>query len=466
MTKRQRTILFLVLSGLFAVTAPSLALYSQGYRIDVAQRRIAQTGAFYFKVAPARADIFVDGNSVKRTDFLFGSALTKNFFPGQHLVEIAKEGYHSWQKILEIKERQVTEAKNILLFKKDPAFQRIADQVVDFWVSPDKQYALLEKLGPGNSWQLRLLNVKTLGEEPFLEQKNSRDSIVNIRWAKDSKRFLLQRGLKEQLVSEVHSIVPGQPCSKTPCSLEYLGGSIGDIAFLPSNADYIVFTKFLNTTQVLFSAEYATKEAPNALANNIAAFEPDGSWVMWLDKEGVLWEQDITAKAPAQIFSKSMVKPQQEVSSAIYHAGDSVLLLEDTALSLEKKSSAKRQTILSSALEVLLSPDGTKAAVRNSSELWILFLREETEQPQHQEGELILLTRFSNPPEQLSWIDSSYLLFTFVDTIKTIEIDNRDRLNVADIAEFPNPELFWDNEKGTLYVLSEGAFSVSEKIVK
>ena len=90
MTKRQRTLLFSTLLGLFFILAPTLALYSQGYRIDFAGGRIAQTGAFYFKVAPARADILVDGTFVKKTDFLFGSGLTKNFFPDNYFLEVTK----------------------------------------------------------------------------------------------------------------------------------------------------------------------------------------------------------------------------------------------------------------------------------------------------------------------------------------------------------------------------------------
>jgi len=441
-------------------------LYSQGYRIDLASRRITQTGAFYVKAVPLRADVLVDEKLVKRTDFLFGSALTRNFFPGSYAVEIAKEGYHSWQKTLEVKEHSVTEAKSVLLFKENPAFQQIADQVLRFWISPDKQYALLEKQSSGSSWQLRLLNLRTLGEEPFLRQTSSKDKVLHITWAEDSKRFLLRRGLNEQVVSEIHSISSDQPCFQNPCGLEYLGEGIGEIEFLPSDSRRIVFTKFLNTTQILFSVAYEEKEAPKAVANNVVAFEPDGSWVMWLDEKGALREQDLSLQAGAQVFAESLIVPKKEVPSALYHAGDSVLLLQDSALSLQKKGAVKRQEVLSPVLEVFLSPDHAKAAIRNNSELWVLFLKEETGQPRHQEGELVLLTRFSNPPKQLSWIGSSYLLFSLEDAVKAVEIDDRDRLNIAEVAKFPNPELFFDNKKGALYVLSEGAFSVSENLVK
>ena len=118
MTKRQRTSLFSILLGSFLVLAPLFFLYSQGYRIDFQSTRIAQTGAFYLKANPSRVDILIDGSLIKKTDFLFGSLLTKNFFPDSYFLEVVKDGYHSWQKILPIHEQQVTEAKNILLYIK------------------------------------------------------------------------------------------------------------------------------------------------------------------------------------------------------------------------------------------------------------------------------------------------------------------------------------------------------------
>ena len=465
MTKRQRTLLFLSLLGLFVILAPSLALYSEGYRVDLTGRRIAQTGAFYFKVSPTRADIMVDGNLIKRTDFLFGSALTKNFFSGSYFLEIAKDGYHSWQKILEIKERTVTEAKNILLFKKNPMFQKLADKVDNFWISPNKQYVLLQQQ-IGTTWELHLLNLETSGTEPLLEQVRSTDEILNIQWAKDSQRFLLQQASSEQIVSAVHSITASLPCFEIPCSLEHFGGSIGNIQLLSSKPDQIVFTKFLNATQVLFESSFEQKEDPHPIANNVVAFASKGNDVFWLDRDGTLWQRDLASDAQPSIFQESTFTPQTEILYDLFVADNSILLKEDTALFLHEKGSVERREILSPALEVLLSPKGDKAAIRNNSELWILFLKEETEQPPRIAGELSLLTRFSSPIQNLSWIDSSYLLFSLENTIRAAEIDNRERLNVVDIAESLDPELFWNNEKGTLYVFTEGAFSVSEKLVK
>ncbi|MCH7828392.1 hypothetical protein IH982_00775 [Patescibacteria group bacterium] len=466
MTKRQRTLLFLLLLGLFLILAPSLTLYSQGYRIDIQQKRITQTGAFYFKIAPARADIIVDGTHIKRTDFLFGSALTKNFFPGSYFLEITKEGYHSWQKILDIKEQQVTEAKNILLFKKNPAFQKLADKVERFWVSPNKQYALLLQREPKTSWQLNLLNLETGGKESLMVGASSKDEIVDIQWAKDSRRFLLHSTRGEQLVSEIHNVSANQPCFKAPCSLEYLNQGIGNIQFSPATLNQVLFTRFLNTTKALFMAQYREQKSAVPIANNVVAFTSHSTYVFWLDNDGTLWQKNLDADSEAQVFQESVFTPKRETTYELLIAGDAILIKEDTALFLHERSVSERREVLSPVLEIAVGPGGAKVALRNQSELWVLFLKEETEQPQHQAGELVLLTRFSEPPQQLSWIDSSYLLFSLGETIRGAEIDTRDRLNVVDLITFSDHEFFWNNEKGILYILSEDTFFVSEKVVR
>ena len=284
--------------------------------------------------------------------------------------------------------------------------------------------------------------------------------------AQDSRRFLLQSTLGGKLVSEVQNITANQPCFKVSCSLGYLKENIGNIRFSPATPDQVLFTRFLNTTQVLFVAAYEEQEPSAPIANNVVAFTSHGNQVMWLDTDGTLRQKDLSSNSEAQVFQESVFKPKKETAYELLIAGERILVKEDTTLFLHEKGSSQRREILSPVLEVAVGPGGTKVALRNQSELWVLFLEEETEQPQHRAGELVLLTRFSEPLQQLSWIESSYLLFSLGESIRSSEIDTRDRLNIVDLAQFPDHEFFWNNEKGTLYVLSEDAFSVSEKVVR
>jgi len=122
MTKKTRTILFSICAFLFAVTAPSIIFYSQGYRLDFAARKIVQTGGLYFKVAPRSAQVYINGKPKDTTSIFTNSSLVKNLLPKTYAIEISKDGYYSWQKNLEVKEKQVTEAKNITLFPKNINF--------------------------------------------------------------------------------------------------------------------------------------------------------------------------------------------------------------------------------------------------------------------------------------------------------------------------------------------------------
>lgn len=125
MTKRRRTILFYLSVILFVVAAPTLILYSQGYRYDFEKNKLVQTGGLYFKVAPRGAQVFLNGALKDETSLFGNSLLIKNLIPKTYNIEIKKQGYHPWQKNLQVSEKHVTEAKNITLFPENTIFQKL-----------------------------------------------------------------------------------------------------------------------------------------------------------------------------------------------------------------------------------------------------------------------------------------------------------------------------------------------------
>ena len=246
MTKKSRTILFSICVFLFFLTAPSVILYSQGYRFDFETKKIVQTGGLYFKVTPRSAQVYVNGELKDTTSIFTNSALIENLLPKSYFIEIKKDGYHSWQKTLEVKESQVVEVKNITLIPRIPELAEI-------------------KATP----------------------------------------------------AEIKSII----------------------------------SKF-------------------------------------------------TASAT--------------------------------------------------------SSDGQKVIEADKHEIWVTLVKEK---------EKIFLIRFSETIGKVFWLDDYYLIFNVGNKIKVAEIDDRDRLNVIDITEFKVPEIFWDSLNGKLYVSSEGALYLSEKLL-
>lgn len=247
MTRKTRTILFIICAMLFALASPALIFYSQGYRLDWANKKIVQTGAFYLKAMPRSADVYLDGRLEDKTSGLTGAVLIEDLSPKTYTVEIRKGSYHYWQKTLEVKQREVTEAKNIILF-------------------------------PIN------INFTVVGRIP-----------------------------------------------------------------------------------------------------------------------------KITASAT--------------------------------------------------------SSDGEKIVEFSDYEISVRFLEDQTEPVQRKKGDKIFVIRLSEKIENVFWLNNNYLIFNAGDKIKTAEIDDRDKINIIDLTEFPNPKIFWDKSAKKLYVSSKNIFYISDNLL-
>ncbi|MDP3990688.1 MAG: PEGA domain-containing protein [Candidatus Nealsonbacteria bacterium] len=255
MHKKTRTALFITLILLFAVVTPSVILYSQGYRFDFETKQVVQTGGFYFRALPKSANVYLNGKFKAKTSIFTGSTLIENILPKTYSVEIKKTGYHTWQKNLEVKEKQVADAKNVVLFPENPDFKKLTE------------------------------NEKEI-------------------------------------------------------------------------------------TSILSQIEYSAT-----------------------------------------------------------------------------------------------SSDKSKLIEPNEHEIWITFIDSRTENSLDSSPKRIFLTRFSEKIRSVSWLNDYYLIFSLNNKIKVAEIDDRDKLNVIDLAEFPSPKIYWDRNKKTLYLVSEGTLYLTENLL-
>ena len=158
MTRRFRTILFLICAIMLLITAPSVILYSQGYRVDFAQKKIVQTGGLYFKIIPKSVEITVkpivrehfsyslmNKEVKKQTNFLFGATFIENLLPATYEIEITKQDYHPWKKSLKVEEKQVTENKNLVLIPRNPYYKFLDKNKENIWLSPDNKKIIIQK---------------------------------------------------------------------------------------------------------------------------------------------------------------------------------------------------------------------------------------------------------------------------------------------------------------------------------
>lgn len=485
MTRKTRTILFLFLLILFLLAAPLIVFYSLGWRFDWKTKKIIQPGIFYFKVWPKNVQVYLNGNLEEKTDFFFGSVLIENLLAEKYEVEIKKEGFHSWKKTLEIKKRQVTEAKNIVLIPENPNFSVITKGTEGFFFSPDNEKIILKEINTEEqSWSLKLFELRKgvkshlINEEDILEKEVH---LIDLRFFPDSKTVLLKVQTKENLIYYLLEI------DKAPAvltSLDFLDSSVEDVYFSSKDSQklFILLPPTAETGEgggELNEVNLTSKEIfPTALKDVIACSISNND-IYYLNSSGFLLKTDLLFGKEERLNITSFPL-KKEAKYKITASNYRILLEEDDTLYIfdgDKKSFQKLLRIKN----FKFSTDSKKLAYFDSHEIWVLFLEYKIEQPQKQAGEKLFITRFSEEIDELFWYTNHYLIFNVGDKIKIAEIDDRDRINIVELAEFSsvaksyggsseafgeggkNPKIFWADKK--LYILSEENLYVSEELM-
>ena len=421
MTKKTRTILFLICLFLFILIAPSIIFYSQGYRVDINSPaggiKITQTGGLFLKIVPKQVEVFVDGKLKKKTDFFFGSALIENLLPKKYKIQIKKEGYYPWEKNLEIKEKEVAEVKNIVLIPENPNFGILTKEIKDFWFSPDERKIILFEENE-KSWGLKLFDLERNVKSHLIDEKDiSREKVelFDLEFSSDSKEIFLEVGMEEQIKHFILAI------DKIP--------------------------------PVLAESEEHLPPFENTLT-----YKAVGQDIYHLNNLGHLFKnkEELTEK----LFP---VKLETEYALEIFQ--DFVFLQESQTLYQFNPDSKSFEKFFEPIKDLKISPDYKKIVYFSDYEIWILFIKETSGQPQRKAGDKLFLIRLSEQIKDCFWFNSNYLVFNAGGKIKIAEIDDRDRINIVDVAEFENPKIFWNKNDKKLYVLSDGNLYQSERLL-
>lgn len=476
MNQRTRLTIFLFLSILFILVAPSAVFYSLGWRFDWKTKNIIQPGVFYFRVWPKNVQIYLNGNLEEKTDFFFGSTLVENLLPGNHNIEIKKEGFHSWEKTLEIKKRQVTEAKNIVLIPENPNFIIITEETEDFFFSPDNEKMIMKKKSnldsEEQSWSLKLFELKKNVKSHLIDEKDISEKkvqLIDLKFSPDSKKVLLKVEIKKQLMYYLLEIDITPPVLT---SLDFLDPSdIKEIYFDPKNSQKL-FISLISTEETSeaggrgreLNEVYLTdqKISPTPL-KNIITYSVSNSNIYYLDSSGFLFKTDNSFKEQERLnIIPFLFTERAEYKITI--SDFNIFLEENDILYIFDENKKSFQKLLEPIKNFRLSPDSKKMLYFNDYEIWVLFLEHQYEQPKKESGEKLFITRFSEKIDEVFWYTNHYLIFNTGNKIKVAEIDDRDRINIVELVEFKEPKLFWNLKDKKLYILIGETLFNSEKI--
>jgi hypothetical protein len=128
----KRWVVFYFSLTLFFLLLPIILSYSLGYKIDYKELKIYKTGIIYLKSQPAGASVYLNGAILSFET----PGRIEELRPGEYYVEVRKEGFYPWQKILVVRPNMVTKAEEIVLFPLSQEISRVIDRdMTDFAVS-------------------------------------------------------------------------------------------------------------------------------------------------------------------------------------------------------------------------------------------------------------------------------------------------------------------------------------------
>jgi hypothetical protein len=138
---------------------------------------------------------------------------------------------------------------------------------------------------------------------------------------------------------------------------------------------------------------------------------------------------------------------------------------EEGALYIKNQNNKSIEKIESEVKNVRISPSKNKLIYFSKYEIWILFLEDQKDQNKYKSNEKVLLGRFSEEIKDAFWLNDDYIILATGNKIKVMETDDRDKINIINIAEFENPKIFFSQKFNSLYVLTDKKLLVAKNFI-
>ncbi len=195
MTSIKRKILFLSFVVAFFLITTVVMFYAQGYRINLTwppnlNQTLQRNGMLLVETEPKGATILLDGQTPKNIwQNLFHNekniqtpAKIKGIKPGEYTLNLVLDGYHIWERKINIHPGRITTISDLRLLKKNLPLKISENRIEKEHLSPDRTMAV----DTDNSEIVFLESGQTLSL-PELQATSSID------WSPDSKKILLDQ---------------------------------------------------------------------------------------------------------------------------------------------------------------------------------------------------------------------------------------------------------------------------------
>jgi hypothetical protein len=111
----RRSILYAIIFVLFVGCAATIITYAAGYKIDISQKSILQTGLISVQTKTQNSKIYVDENLVGAD-----GVTLRNLEPKDYSIVVKADGFNDWSKKVDLQPGEATIVSDIILFRLNP----------------------------------------------------------------------------------------------------------------------------------------------------------------------------------------------------------------------------------------------------------------------------------------------------------------------------------------------------------
>lgn len=462
MKKRTRTLFFILFFVMFLISVPLVVFYAQGYRWDFERRSLVKTGALSIGAQPHAAEILVEGRVEGSISFLSPNVFVSHLIPQEYNIEVRRQGYHSWSKVLPVKQGEVTEALHVRLYPQEPLREQLAQEVRAFFPQEEGRAALFvarDTAAGEQNLSLILFQPET-NDRISLGPVQSPSEIKRIVWADESERFFLVREVRGKIrfeTGETKAPYTISPITSIPSLLQERALMpdarfmfMRDTAFL-----YAALPVSKNTdAQEIFRINLSSQQLEGPLARDIRAIALHKNAFYVLEGSSrmlVRYNKDFTDR---QVLTRE--GPRQDRCELSYSAGNIFALCRGDLFLFEEETNVFG-TIASEVQFFHPAPDGMKVIIARTNEVLLYWLEENARSPRHKKGDMELILRLSRTVEEIIWLHSPYAYIGVVssDMFRIVELDSRDGLNIVPYRDISVP-LVWLGRQEAILALHEG----------
>lgn len=472
MNQTQRRLFALFFVFLFALVAPTVVLFAQGYRFNLEDNIFIYSGSITIKSWPRDIEIYLDGErqTNKNLNLINGSYTINGIKPGKYTLTCSKPGYTSWEKEIRVRSGISTEFWNILLFPEKESQELetldLTGEVKQIFLFPKKNDQLIFFAQEESSNKIYFLDKEKEESELIFETEKysfvNKEEGFNIEWNSDNKKFILpvndEKNQRDFLVINTEDDDTEKFISLNKF---FPKDSIIKARWMFDEKDQLVV---LTEDGELSFFDYK-KEAIELIAENISGFDfSDYSLYYSQLPNNLVWKiKQNDFKNRKQVTTRPFILDEEQKLIDITAYDEDRIVLNSPKKTLIYNQDPKKNVI--SFLEptekisgIQFSNDGKKLLCWNEHEVWYYMLRDWEVQPKRFFGDKITITRSSEAIKNIQWMDNyENIILSTGEEIRSFEVDPRNKTNISNLLLCENSleekDLIYNKNNQTAYFL-------------